>query len=78
MRSAAAFEADALVHFRFTVSSCLSLVLPARVVNSERRRGARARPHVTRFQFALDQGEDDIDRIVSLLVEAATRSETVH
>ena len=79
LQSARPFEDDAIVHLRFTLSSCLSLVLPARVQHGYRTKGhTHRRPYVTLFQFAMDQGTEDLERIVALLVEAATMRETVH
>lgn len=70
--------ADGLMHVRFTIGSCLHLVVPAYVVHSwpvARRAGA---DFITEFEFAFDQGHDDLDQVVALLLETAKTGRTVH
>jgi hypothetical protein len=78
LRTPALMGSQRLVHMRFTVGACLSIVLPARVVQSLRPDAPIDEDHLTQFEFAFDQGSDDLERIVALLLEAARDEETVH
>ena len=74
-----AFRPGDELYLTFTLDTCLSFLVPVRVVYSrpghrERRTGFR---HVVGFEF-MQSRQPDIHRVVEILLEACTETLSVH
>lgn len=79
VESRVAFTPGDSLHLTFTVDSCLSFIVPVRVVYSRPARHIRPAgfPYVVGFAFVAAR-QPDIHRIVEILLESAEEPISVH